>query len=266
MTAEPLFRTEGPLLIPSAHATGPWDPRHMHGGAPAAVIARAIERLEAPSPMRCSRLTMEFLGPVPVAPVRVEAEVVRGGPRLQLAEATLSGSDGRVLVRARGVRLREGEVELGGRGQQRGAPGVPGPETGSPPDFGSSTAVGGEGFGVTGMDIRFVEGALREPGPARAWFRPARPFVDDEEPTPLQRVAAAADFGNGVSSELEWNRLLFVNTDLTIHLSREPRTPWILLESRTLLDEGGHGLASSVLWDEAGELGAAHQSLFVDQR
>lgn len=261
---EPVFRREGPLLVPTAHASGPWDPGQMHGGAPAALVARAIEQLDAPGPMRCSRLTLEFLGAVPLAPVRVEAQVLRGGPRLQLAEATVDGADGRTLVRARGVRLRVGEVDLAGRGDQRPLPEVPGPQEGEPPDF--AAAPGTEGFHLTAMDIRVVVGQFHTPGPALAWFRPRRPFVDDEAPTPLQRVAAAADFGNGIGSELDWGRALFVNTDLTVHLVREPQDGWVLLESRTMLDAEGRGLASSVLWDAQGEVGASHQSLFVDQR
>ena len=31
---------------PTEHARGPWDPRALHGGAPAALIARAFERME----------------------------------------------------------------------------------------------------------------------------------------------------------------------------------------------------------------------------
>ncbi len=263
---EPVFRQDGALFIPTGHAAGPWDPGQMHGGAPAALMARAVERLESPVPMRCSRLTYDFFGPVPVAPVRVEAEVVRGGKRLQVCEVTLSGADGRVLMRARAVRLRTGEVDLQDRGAQRsGRPPVPGPEAGERPRF-PGVEDGRQGFHLTGMDVRFVGGAIADPGPGCAWFRPARPFVDAEEPTPLQRVAAAADFGNGISSELDWRTALFINCDLTVHLAAEPRGPWILLDSRTLLDEEGRGLASSVLWDEEGELGMSHQTLFVDQR
>ncbi|WP_205698365.1 thioesterase family protein [Conexibacter sp. SYSU D00693] len=260
---EPVFRQEGPLFVPTGHARGPWDPSQQHGGAPAALVARAVERLEAAAPMRCSRLTLEFLGAVPLAPLRVEAEVLRGGPRLQLCEATVSGSDGRVLVRARAVRLRVGEVDLEGRGAQRAQPPTPGPDEAEAGTFPGSA---GEGFHLTGMEIRFARGQFGEPGPALAWFRPRRPLVDEEEPTPLQRVAAAADFGNGVSSELRWDRHLFVNTDLTVHLLSEPRGPWVGLEARTLLDSQGRGLASSTLWDGQGELGASHQTLFVDVR
>src|SRR5207302_853838 len=99
------------VLEPSGHARGPWDPNAMHGGGPAALLARAIERLEAPGPMLLSRITIEFLAPVPLAPVEVSAEVVRPGRRLQLAEATLS-SGGIDVLRARAVRIRREPVDV----------------------------------------------------------------------------------------------------------------------------------------------------------
>ena len=42
-----------------------------------------------------ARVTLEILRPVPIGPVRVEAEVVRPGRSVQMIEATLSGEDGR---------------------------------------------------------------------------------------------------------------------------------------------------------------------------
>ncbi|HYF25766.1 MAG TPA: thioesterase family protein [Baekduia sp.] len=262
---EPVFRREGSLFVPTAHAVGPWDVGQLHGGAPAVLVARAVEALEAPVAMRTCRITMEFLGAVPAAPLQVQAEVLRGGPRLQLCEATLSSGDGKVLVRARAVRLREGDVDLRGRGAQETATPFAGPETGVAPHYPGGAGPEHEGFHLTGMDIRFLEGAIHLPGPGHAWFRPARPFVDDEPVSPLQRAVAAADFGNGVSSELDWDAL-FVNTDLTVSLLRPPAGEWVLLDSRTLLDRGGSGVAISRLWDAAGELGTAQQTLFVDRR
>src|ERR1700722_8888734 len=47
-------------------ARGPWDPEAQHGGAPAALLARAFE-LCAPSPdLALARLSYEFLRPVPL--------------------------------------------------------------------------------------------------------------------------------------------------------------------------------------------------------
>ena len=77
---------------------------------------------------------------------------------------------------------------------------------------------------------------------------------------------AAADFGNGVSRIVDFDRYLFVNTDLTVHLHREPAGEWVLLDARTRLEPHGAGLAQSILSDERGPLGLAAQSLFVADR
>ncbi|HEY4099125.1 MAG TPA: hypothetical protein VGM33_26605, partial [Baekduia sp.] len=65
---------------------------------------------------------------------------------------------------------------------------------------------------------------------------------------------------------LDFRTHLFVNTDLTVHLHREPEGAWIALDARTDLDPSGAGQATSVLRDERGRLGVGAQSLFVDER
>ena len=57
------------------------------------------------------------------------------------------------------------------------------------------------------------------------------PVVAGEEPSALQRVAAAADFGNGVSRVLPWETYTFINPDLTIHLLRPAIGPWVCLDA-----------------------------------
>ena len=86
------------------------------------------------------------------------------------------------------------------------------------------------------MEIRFVDGTGFGLGPAHAWFRLARPLIDDKDASPLARAVAAADFGNGVSRIVEFDRYLFVNTDLTVHLHREPAGEWVMLDARTRLE------------------------------
>jgi hypothetical protein len=82
----------------------------------------------------------------------------------------------------------------------------------------------------------------------------------------LARALVAADFGNGVSRVLDFESHLFVNTDLTVHLHREPAGEWVLLDARTRVEEAGTGLAWSALSDERGPIGIAAQSLFVAAR
>jgi hypothetical protein len=76
---------------------------------------------------------------------------------------------------------------------------------------------------------------------------------------------AVADFGNGVSSELEFGSYLFINPDLTVYLLRDPVGEWVCLDARTRFGPPGTGLAESALWDERGRMGRALQSLFVER-
>jgi hypothetical protein len=260
LSAEPIFRRDGDLVVPSGHTRGPWDPGAQHGGAPAALLAEAVRE----EGMHVARLTYEFLGPVPLLPLSVETRVVRPGRRFQLVEAELR-CDGAPIVRLRAVRLRRGEV--GGLDPGADAEAVPGggPQAATAGAF-PVDAPDAEGFHRTAMEIRFAAGTSYGPGPALAWFRFARPLIDDDAPSPLALVAAAADFGNGVSRVLDFERHLFVNTDLTIHVSREPAGDWVMLDARTRVEPHGAGLAASTLYDERGRIGLAAQSLFVADR
>jgi hypothetical protein len=258
--AEPIFRRDGDLVVPSGHTRGPWDPGAQHGGAPAALLAEAVRE----DGMHVARLTYEFVGPVPLLPLTVETRVVRPGRRFQLVEAELR-CEGAPIVRLRAMRLRRDAV--GGLEAAPDAEAVPGggPGAASAGEF-PFEAEEAEGFHRTAMEIRFGAGTSYGRGPALAWFRFARPLVDADPPSPLALVAAAADFGNGVSRVLEFDRHLFVNTDLSIHLSREPVGEWVMLDARTRVEPHGAGLAASTLYDERGPIGLAAQSLFVAER
>ena len=90
--------------------------------------------------------------------------------------------------------------------------------------------------------------------------------MEGEEPSGYQRVAVAADSGNGISALLSIERYLFVNSDLTINLLRRPVGEWICVDARALLAPNGCGLAESQLFDEQGLIGRATQSLAVRAR
>jgi hypothetical protein len=255
--------------VPTGHARGPWDPGQLHGGAPGALVAEAVEA----EGYLVARLTIDFLAPVPMAPLTVVARTIRPGRNLQIAEAEMQ-ADGRTVLRARATRLRRGHVDLpaavgeGAAEASRAADSEDrfgGPETARPDPFPAPDGHT-EGFHLTAMDIRFLDGTGYGIGPALAWFRLQRPLVDDQPPSPLARAVAAADFGNGVSRVVDFDRYLFVNTDLTVHLHREPGGEWVLLDARTRLEPHGAGMAHSILRDERGQLGLAAQSLFVAAR
>jgi hypothetical protein len=236
---------------------GPWDARFQHGGPPTALLSGAVERCQPRAGMLVSRVVAEFLAPVPVGEVEVVARIVKDGRTAQLLDAELSAS-GRVVVRARAWRLaRLGPDGLWNTGDgvppARRAESVPSPIG---LDFGYTQALEG---GVAGGDAA-------RPGPATVWTRLRACVVEGQEPTGLQRIAAAADSGSGVSAVLDWSRWSFVNVDLALHLLRPLRGSWVCLDSRTQIDAGGTGIASTTFYDNTGRLGAGQQSLLITTR
>jgi hypothetical protein len=110
-----------------------------------------------------------------------------------------------------------------------------------------------------------VAGSFLEAGPATVWLRRRHPLLPGETPSPLVRVLAAADSGNGVSAALDYRRWLFINADLTVYLTRPLAGEWVALEAATTMADGV-GLATSVIHDEQGPVGRGLQALFVDRR
>jgi acyl-Coa thioesterase superfamily protein/acyl-CoA thioesterase superfamily protein len=269
---ESFYYPDGDLYVATELTRGPWDPDSQHAGPPAALIAREIEALPADGPRQVGRITYEILRPVPIAALRVEARIVRPGRSVELVEASLADGEGDI-VRARAWRIREAEVDvppglastdLGeGSGSVLSGEPIPGPGEGRDTGFFAT----GQDVGYhTAMDYRFVRGEFTEPGPATTWMRMRQPLVAGEEPTPLQRVAVAADTGNGISATLDYGRFLFINVDLTIHLARPPEGEWVCLEAVTIPERTGVGLTDTALHDERGPIGRAAQTLLVAER
>jgi hypothetical protein len=264
------FERTGEHFASTELTRGPWDPESQHAGPPVALIGRAIENLDgaggSPEGRLVGRITFEILRPVPIAELSVRAEIVRPGRRVDLAEATLSDAAGEPLIRARAWRLRLGEVAIpDGLGSEDRGPG-PGPPDALDADAEAFFPTEAEVGYHTGMEYRFASGGFTEPGPAVCWMRMREPLIAGERPTPLQRVLIAADSGNGVSGVLDFDRYLFINTDLTVALHRYPDGEWVCLDAITRIQPHGIGLAETQLFDERGLIGRGLQSLFVARR
>jgi hypothetical protein len=254
------YAPDGDGFASSELTRGPWDPNAQHAGPPAALLGRALERCEPRPGAQIARVTFEILGPVPLAPLRTSARVVRPGRSVELLEATLEGPGGPVM-RASAWRLRAEPVAFDPVPEQDEPP--PGPDQAAPLDF---FPTGSEVGYHTAMEYRFVSGAFLELGPATVWMRMRQPLVEGEEPTPVQRLLAAADTGNGVSAEVDFHRYLFINTELTVHVLRPPDGEWVCLDAVTYPGDHGIGLTQTTLWDERGRIGAAAQALLLRAR
>lgn len=258
--SEAFFEARGPDRFQATELTrGPWDPGLQHAGPPAALLGRAVERHGDRPGMQVARITLDIVRPLPIAELRVTTRLLRGGRSLELVEATLHAGEVE-LMRATALRIRTAELDLPG-GLTPG-PRLAGPDAGrTVPFFPTGQDVGYH----TAMEARFVAGSFLELGPAAVWMRMRHPLLPGEPPSPLCRVLAAADSGNGVSAALDYQQWRFVNADLTVYLFRPPAGEWVALESTTTA-AAGIGLADTTLHDEQGPIGHSAQALFVDRR
>jgi acyl-Coa thioesterase superfamily protein/acyl-CoA thioesterase superfamily protein len=267
VAGEPLFRAVGDgAFTPAAHTAGPWDPGALHGGAAAALIVRALEQVEGPDGLAVTRLSFELLRPIPTAELRIATTVVRAGRRVQELKAELHAGD-QLVCRAGALRISPVERDVAAQAADSagdaGVRAIPGPDEAEPHSF--VIAHDPRDTFARALEMRFLDKPFSL-APTRVWMRLREPLLAGEPATPLQRLAAVADFGNGVSAVLPFAGFLFINADLHVHLWREPRGEWIGLDSRTILAPGGGATATSVIHDLDGPLGQAFQSLVVARR
>lgn len=255
-----VYRVEGSIAYAQPCAAGPWDPGLQHGGAPAALIAWAIERVPTREPMQVVRMTFDLLRPIPIAPLEIKVDVQREGRKIQVCNVTLL-HEGVACVRATVLKVRKADVELPEHVVDEQVI-LPGPEEGRETSFRFTNY---PQF-ASGVTLRSVRGSFGEIGPGALWFRAHRPIIENEPITPLMRAAMTGDFCNGVSAVLDFEQWTFINADLTVSLSRMPVGEWILLDAQTWLGDRGAGLAFAKLGDERGYFGRAIQSLVIEPR
>lgn len=263
--ADVIFERDGDRFVATELARGPWDPSSCHGGAPSALLAAIVDTTPSLAALQVVRLTYDILRPVPLAPVDVRVRIVREGKRVQVVEADLVTPDGLELVRCRALRVRVGTVDLPDGADADAAPPTPGPEQAA-----REVERVGEQWGTgfwTAVEVRPTHGSvLGAPGPGTAWFRLGVPIADGVATSPIARVAAASDFGNGLAPPLPIHRYRYLNPDLTVDVHRLPDGDWVALDAQSVAQPTGIGLTTSTLSDVRGRLGTAMQSLFIDGR
>lgn len=241
-------------------ATGsPWGSGSQHGGPPAALLTRAVERLDTGNERVVGRFTMELLGPVPVGQLSVTASVVRPGRTVELCEATLYDEErGRFVAKAAAWRFPVQTDGLRGLGTPLPHTHLDG-RTHERPD-------GWLGGYLDSVEWRWVKGAVMEPGPGVVWMRPSVPLVETEPPSPVQRLMTCVDSASGVSAELDPGGWIFINTELTVHVLRPPLGEWLCLDAQTTLGNGSVGMATSRVYDEHGLVARSAQALLIAKR
>lgn len=239
--------------------TGPWDPGLQHGGPPAALLGHTLRTLGGPAGSRIARITFDFHGPVPVAPLSVESQVLRPGARIQLATATLRAGTRTTMAATAWFVCAEPDRSPAIATDFAVAP-LPAQET-------VLQFPGAERFPYAeALEWRFAHGGIAELGPATVWTRVRIPLLDDAPLTGLERTLIAVDAANGLSAVLPFTQWTFVPVDLTVVLERHPDAEWVGLSSSTSVHGDGIGITQTLLFDERGAFGRALQTLFVAPR
>ena len=255
----PIFHVDGQRVVTSPDAAGPWDPRMQHGSAPAALVVWAAEAIPTPVPMHVTRVTIDLMRPVPVAPLTIETEILREGRKIQLCAIRLL-ADGVVVVSASVLKIKTQSLAL--PPEAAGLPvDLPGPEQ----SMVESVDFAGRPF-TKFISMRAARGRFGMVGPAAIWFRVGQPLIAGSAVSQAMRAVVAADFSNGATSTLDFRQWTFINADLTVSFARQPVGEWILLDGETWIGPEGAGLATARLADSNGYFGRAVQSLVIEKR
>ena len=238
---------------------GPWAANTAHGSPPATLLLHVMERASPRTDARIAQLSYDFFGPVPATDLVVTSEVARPGARIDLSRARLAAG-GRTAMEASAWRIAAAPGRVPEVADAREVPKLPGPHPQrffvDLPSFPYGEAI----------EWRFVDGGFDQMGPATVFARPRIPLVAGHELTPLERLMLMVDSANGISGELKPTQFTFVPVSLTLTLRRHPRTEWTGMRARTTIDPEGIGQTAVELFDEAGFLGTALQTLFVAPR
>ncbi|MFV2039554.1 MAG: thioesterase family protein [Acidimicrobiales bacterium] len=246
-------------MKPTPYTTGPWRADAQHGGAPAALLGRSIERLMEDDES-LARISVELIRPVPLEPLTVEASRSAVSRRVSHIGGSLRVGHLEV-ARVMALVLRGAPLPPPRWEPDQTATEVPGPDKiERPPAFAVPHAP--ITYHRDAVEHRLTEGAFGVVGPATDWIRLLEPLVEGEDTSSLCRLLAAVDFGSGISRIYGADDGVgMINADLTVAFARPPMGEWIRLASLTRVNDRGTGLATTEIGDENGYVGVATQSL-----
>jgi hypothetical protein len=212
----------------------------LHGRLLAGLAAQALERDTGETEFQFVRLTVDLFRSPPMAPVQVSTKLVRDGHRVRAADASVT-SAGIEVARVSALMLRRAE-QPPVRIWQAAEWSVPGPDELSP--------VGEMPFQI----VPITPGGFEAVDQKRFWIRDTEQLIEGEDLSPFVRAALAADFASPLANSGEGG-VRFINADITLYLSIEPRSEWLGLEVGNHLSAAGVAVGQCTLYDTVGAIG-----------
>jgi hypothetical protein len=257
-----LLVPDGDRVVPTTAAVGPWRPDSLHGGAVCALLAGSLERED----FAVARLTMDLLGRVPLAPLRL-VEGPRWSSRRVHREIVELWAGDRMVARAEALRLPLTQVDIPDQPESRVG-------TAPPPDLVKTDRaraaildqIGFPNFTSDAVVMQAGSSISARPGSSIHWLKLMLPIVAGKPLTGLERIAVAADYGTLGFSALPFTEWSFASLDLTVQVTRPPVGTWIGIVSDPVAQRTGVGLADAELHDADGRLGRSLATLLVEPR
>ncbi|MGI9368605.1 MAG: thioesterase family protein [Ruegeria sp.] len=236
---------------------GPWSADHCHAGPVTGLIARAAE-IEVGEDKMLNRLTVDVLRPLPLTGLRVAAETVRHTKTLATTRVTVHDLDDTLCATATTMHLVR--KDLGPVPNVK----ITGPDLNDAVEGSFPIRRWEHGLPAFSnfVEIVYPKGEKHGSGPKTIWMR-TPPLLDFEDPSPVQSLCPLADCGNGISWNAPPTDMGFMNTDLSVHIHREPVSEWLASESVSHWHSNGIGMSQSVLYDTQGPVGTALQTLVL---
>jgi hypothetical protein len=258
-----LYVRDGDAFVGTRCTGGPWQAGSQSGGAVLALLGHVLEDVPTLVPMSLTRLTADFVRPVPVGkPLLVSPQVIREGKKLQVVDLTVTAGDAD-CVRARALRVRDADLTA--------LDGMPSSTTGDDPASRLPPADDLQRVDELPRVADFLRyGAemrrTAEPvgGLHGVLLRLRVPVVAGEPVRATSRVALPMDFVNLIGLGLQTMRATAVNPDVSAHVLRPPLDGWVALIGDTRFGpEVGHGVSVATMSDASGVFGITSTSQIV---
>ena len=234
-----------------------WGPNLQHGSPPLALLTKVVEERLAGSGQRIGRLCLDILGQMPITELTVTASTPRPGRQISLQAAEFAPASRPQRPAARLSAWALSVSDTAAAVSDRYPPQARTAER-PLPDFWWDSA----GY----LDTLTLRREADEAGARVTWATSNVGLVDDEPTTPLQRLAMVVDTCNGLGSPLNPTEYTFMNTDVTVHLHREPTGSEFALRARVSIGPDGLGVTTSELFDHTGFVGVCAQTVLVRRR
>ena len=245
----PFFVPDKDTFVPNEIAQGGWGPT-LGGQVVGGLLARAVEQKVSEDEVVPARLTVDILRRVATAPVRVHADVVRVGRRMQAIDAIMTQDD-EIVARASTLYLRRSEQPPE---TPWTTPVTMPPIPPEPAEFDESVPMFITPYGRP-ADQDGYGFVWQYDGPRYAWVREIRDLVDGEAISPFVRAAMAVDVSASMTN-FTTGGLGFINADYTLTLCRLPEGEYIGLAALTHASAAGIATGTAALYDERGPIGA----------